>query len=199
MRRFVVILGAIVPLVLLGATSALAQGNSINQGRHTICHATGSETNPFVVITPAKAGVFNGHLATSSGGQAGADHQLAEDIIPPFQYDANRDGTAETYSQNWDAEGQAIFDAGCELAGGGGGGGTTTGGTTGGTTTGGTTGGGGAGAGGGGGSGSLGEAAGGAGAGTLPFTGLSVWIVLLAGFSLIGGGFALLRRARPDH
>jgi hypothetical protein len=193
MRRFAVILGAIVPLVLLGATTALAQGNSINQGRHTICHATGSESNPFVVITPAKAGVFNGHLATSSGGQAGADHQLAEDIIPPFQYDANRDGTAETYSQNWDAEGQAIFNAGCEVSeGGGAGGGTTTGGTTGG--------GGGAGAGGGGGGESLGEtAAGGAGAGALPFTGLSVWIVLLAGFSLIGGGFALLRWVRPDH
>jgi hypothetical protein len=195
MRRFAVIWGAIVPLVLLGATAALAQGNSINQGRHTICHATGSESNPFVVITPAKAGVYNGHLATSSGGQAGADHQLAEDIIPPFQYDANRDGTAETYSQNWDAEGQAIFNAGCEESEGGGGGGGT---TTGGTTTGGTTGGGGAGAGGG---GSLGEAAGGAGAGAgaLPFTGLSVWIVLLVGFSLIGGGFALLRWVRPDH
>jgi hypothetical protein len=91
-----------------------------------------------------------------------------------------------------------------EEAGGGGGGGTTTGGTTtggtttGGTTTGGTTtGGGGAGAGGGG--GSLGEAAGGAGAGALPFTGLSVWIVALVGLALIGGGFGLLRWARPDH
>lgn len=40
---------------------------------------------------------------------------------------------------------------------------------------------------------------GGAGAGpcALPFTGLSVWVVLLARFSLIGGGLALLRWARP--
>jgi hypothetical protein len=193
MRRFAVILGAFVPLVLLGATTALAQGNSINQGKHTICHATGSESNPFVVITPAKAGVFNGHLATSSGGQAGADHQLAEDIIPPFQYDSDRNGTAETYSQNWDAEGQAIFNTGCEVSEGGGPGANpppppppppTPPGE------------GGAGAGGG---GSLGETAAGGGAGALPFTGLPVWIVLLAGVSLIGGGFALLRWVRPDH
>jgi hypothetical protein len=56
-------------------------------------------------------------------------------------------------------------------------------------------GGGGAGAGG----GSLGETAGGAGAGALPFTGLSIWMVLLAGFSLIGGGVAVLRWTRPDN
>jgi hypothetical protein len=190
MRRFAVILVAIVPLFLMGATAALAQGNSINQGRHTICHATGSESNPFVVITPAKAGVYNGHLATSSGGQAGADHQDAEDIIPPFQYDADRNGTAETYSQNWDAEGQAIFNADCELAAGGGGAG----------------GnpppppqppsGGGAGAGGGGGGGSLGEEAAGGGEGALPFTGLPVAVLGLAGLALLLSGLGLMRSGR---
>lgn len=74
-----------------------------------ICHATGSDTNPFVLIKPSAAGVFNGHLATSSGGNAGADHQGAEDIIPPFEY------KGQTYSQNWNAAGMAIFEADCKV------------------------------------------------------------------------------------
>ncbi|MDQ3123409.1 MAG: hypothetical protein M3Q14_01865 [bacterium] len=66
----------------------------------TLCHATGSESNPFVKITVSAAGAFNGHL--------GSDHQLGEDIIPTFEY------KGETYSQNWDAEGMAIFRNNCE-------------------------------------------------------------------------------------
>ncbi len=65
--------------------------------KHTICHATGSESNPYVVITPSVSGVFHGHIG----------HQGDEDIVPPFVYK----GT--TYSQNWDAEGQALFASGC--------------------------------------------------------------------------------------
>lgn len=40
----------------------------------TICHATGSATNPYVIITIAKQAVLNGHL----------DHQDGRDIIPEF-------------------------------------------------------------------------------------------------------------------
>ena len=64
----------------------------------TICHATGSETNPFVVITIALQGL-NGH--------ANANHQLSEDIIPP------NDGNIVPAGQNWTAEGQATFNNGC--------------------------------------------------------------------------------------
>src|SRR5919201_613358 len=97
-------------------------------------------------------------------------------------------------------------------------GGTTTGGTTtGGTTTGGTTGGattggattGGATTGGGGvspattggttGGGTTGGTTGAQAAGELPFTGLPVWIPLLAGLGLLGGGYMVLRwRARTS-
>ena len=42
------------------------------QDHTTICHATGSDKNPFVVIKPANPGVENGH----------ADHQDGEDVIP---------------------------------------------------------------------------------------------------------------------
>jgi hypothetical protein len=193
MRRFAVVLIAVGTLLVVPAALAehgsawppppgpvLGPGDSV-----PICHATGSATNPFVANHPSSAGVLNGHW--------GSDHQGGEDIIPPFQFQQNAnaevDQTASS-GQNWDVEGQALWANECELAGGGGGG-ATTGGDNGG--------GGGAGAGGGGGE-SLGEtAAGGAGAGALPFTGLPVWIVLLAGVSLVSGGFAVLRWVRPDH
>ena len=79
------------------------RGNQ-NESAHakvTICHATGSTSNPFVEVTPSAAGVFNGHLG----------HQDGRDIIPPFQY------KGQTYSQNWDAIGQATFGNGCEQKG----------------------------------------------------------------------------------
>lgn len=66
----------------------------------TLCHATGSEQNPFVSISISPAGAFNGHL--------GAGHQNGEDIIPPFQFNN------QTYSQNWDSTGQAIYRNGCK-------------------------------------------------------------------------------------
>lgn len=64
----------------------------------TICHATGSESNPFVVITIALQGL-NGH--------GGDHHQHSEDIIPP------NDGKVIPEGQNWTAKGQATFDNGC--------------------------------------------------------------------------------------
>lgn len=114
------------------AASVLADSNS-NSNAHnkvTICHATGSQSNPYVVITPNANGVVSGHEA----------HQDQNDIIPPFDY--NDHGTTKHFAgQNWDASGQAIFNNGCKVAsttpggggGGGGGGGTTT--TTGNTPT----------------------------------------------------------------
>jgi hypothetical protein len=45
-----------------------------DNGKVTLCHATGSSTNPFVVITVSTAGAANGH----------SDH--ADDVIPAFTY-----------------------------------------------------------------------------------------------------------------
>jgi hypothetical protein len=66
----------------------------------TICHATGSASNPFVMITPSASGVVHGHLG----------HQDSRDIVPAFTYKET------AYSQNWDVAGQALFAAGCNVA-----------------------------------------------------------------------------------
>ncbi|MDP9181894.1 MAG: hypothetical protein M3P04_03840 [Actinomycetota bacterium] len=139
-------LGAAFALAVLSVPSAYAvqgasKGNS--NGKQTICHATNSNTNPYVVITPNKNGDVDGHakhLGPIWNAGLKAQHIAWGDIIPPFDY--NDHGTAAHYpGLNWTAEGQAFFANGCNApTGGGTTGGTTTGGTTtGGTTTGGTT------------------------------------------------------------
>jgi len=107
-------------LIAAAPVSVLAASNSNAHDKVTICHATGSQSNPFVVITPNANGVVSGHEA----------HQDQRDIIPPFDYN-DHGATKHFAGQNWDASGQAIFDNGCKVAsttpgGGGGGGGTTT-------------------------------------------------------------------------
>lgn len=94
--------------------AALAQGNSNAGNKVTICHATGSTSNPYVMISPNANGVINGH--------AGSGHQAGRDIIPPFDY--NDHGSSKHFpGQNWNASGQAIFNNGCVPAEGGRGGG----------------------------------------------------------------------------
>lgn len=88
------------PAKTSGSYKATSSGTDLKNAmshKHTICHATGSGSNPYVRITPSVSGVYNGHIG----------HQGDEDIVPPFTY------KGATYSQNWDAEGQAIFNAGC--------------------------------------------------------------------------------------
>ena len=62
----------------------------------TLCHATGSATNPYVMITVDYHALQNGHTAAKG------------DIIPPTTING------VTYSGNWDAAGQAIFNNGCQ-------------------------------------------------------------------------------------
>jgi hypothetical protein len=74
-----------------------------------LCHATGSESNPYVLIEDiSSAGIFNGHFDEDGPGpEAPGDHQNNADIIPPFTYQG------EEYSQNWDEAGQALFENDC--------------------------------------------------------------------------------------
>lgn len=65
----------------------------------TICHATGSASNPYVQITVSENAVREGRGHNSDG------HQSGEDIIPPGPYDPD--------GRNWDADGQTIYNDGC--------------------------------------------------------------------------------------
>jgi hypothetical protein len=78
------------------SVALIAVAAGAQQDHVTICHATGSTSNPFVLISPSVSGVFHGHL------------HHGDDIIPPFEFGG------QTYSLNWDAEGQAILRNGCE-------------------------------------------------------------------------------------
>jgi hypothetical protein len=62
----------------------------------TLCHATGSSTNPYVMITVDYHALKNGHTAAKG------------DIVPPTTING------VTYSANWDSSGQAIFNNGCK-------------------------------------------------------------------------------------
>jgi hypothetical protein len=93
MKRSLAVLG-VTGLALLGATApAQAGDNSDNDHKITICHATGSESNPYVSMT------VDVHAAKAHFG-----HQNGGDIIP---------GNDEWPGQNWDDDGQATYDNGC--------------------------------------------------------------------------------------
>jgi uncharacterized repeat protein (TIGR01451 family) len=70
----------------------------------TICHATGSDSNPYVQIQVDDDSIFkeNGHDSHPN------------DIIPPFDYVEN-DETKHYPGKNWDARGQTIWLNGCEI------------------------------------------------------------------------------------
>ena len=65
----------------------------------TICHATGSSSNPYVQVTVNANAVREGRAHNRDG------HQDGEDIIPP--------GPSDPDGRNWDPEHQTIFDDGC--------------------------------------------------------------------------------------
>lgn len=105
MRRLMIAAGALATVATL-ATPALGAG-----GKVTLCHATASATNPYVLIDVSVAGAYNAHIR----------HHDGRDVIPPFTW------RGATYSRNWTEDGRALHAAGCDASlvppGGGGGGG----------------------------------------------------------------------------
>jgi hypothetical protein len=97
-------------MAFAGVCAAVASGGGGGKNPHnkvTICHATGSKSNPFVEITPDASGVIDGHYP----------HQDHRDIIPPFDYKDSAGNTHHFPGQNWTAQGQAIFNNGCKIPG----------------------------------------------------------------------------------
>lgn len=74
----------------------------------TLCHRTGSATNPYEVIT------VDYHAITQEGhdGHDQVGNGPLGDIIPPFSFD---DGAITYEGKNWTAEGQAIFNNNCVI------------------------------------------------------------------------------------
>src|SRR4051812_45675166 len=95
--------GLMVVGVLGASASVAAATKGVPDHKVTICHATASATNPYVVITVdvASIGDDSGH------GRSGVNEG---DITPPF------DIAGHVYAgNNWDAAHQAIFAADCGL------------------------------------------------------------------------------------
>lgn len=110
-------LGAVTALVVMTGVPALADSGNKND-KQTICHATSSNSNPYVVITPNKNADVEGHDRHSEAGiwtpTMKASGLRWGDIIPPFTY--NDHGETKTYpGMNWDATGQAWFANDCAV------------------------------------------------------------------------------------
>lgn len=96
-------------ILLTHPTKALSNTNDV-----TICHATSSNSNPYVVHTPAKSADVSGH--DGHNGPVWYDGIAVDwgDIIPPFDYDAS------SYpGKNWTTEGQAFYNNECNIPSGG--------------------------------------------------------------------------------
>jgi hypothetical protein len=184
-------------VALVWSVSAFAQGRSEEAHHHVIiCHRTGSDSNPYVVINIPWTAWSEAHNPASSHAHPPKNGRV--DIM--LQDPAPGPGTKNGFtSDDCPAGGPSpttttggpttttttgaptTSTTGAPTTTGGVSGETTGGGTTGGTT--------------GGVSGSTtGGAAGAEAGGELPFTGLSVWIPLLAGAGLLAAGYTLLRR-----
>ena len=106
-RKFTIIggLAALATGVALILTSAVAMATPPVSDHHkvTICHATGSQTNPYVQETV--------DIASTGYLQAGHDDH-AGDIIPPYTYG---DPVFNYGGHNWTQAGQAIWNNDCNL------------------------------------------------------------------------------------
>lgn len=97
----------VVVMVAFGAVGATASVASATKPEPdhtvTICHATASDSNPYVEITVDIASI----VGDSGHGHSGVN---AGDIIPPFAMDGY------SYAgNNWDDAGQTIYANGCDL------------------------------------------------------------------------------------
>ena len=76
----------------------------------TICHATGSNSNPYVVHNPAKSGDVSGHDGHNGPVWFEGIGEEWGDIIPPFEYESG------SYpGKNWTEAGQAFYNNSCNI------------------------------------------------------------------------------------
>lgn len=116
-RLAVLAAGSLALYAVLGASavSLAAQKTEI-----TICHATNSNTNPYVTESPAinSSGAFAGELAGGHNHHTGPIWFLGietkwGDIIPPYEFQPDEGPLFVYAGLNWTAEGQAIYNNDC--------------------------------------------------------------------------------------
>ena len=102
-------------LAFLAAIPVVTAAGLDNEKQVRICHATSSESNPYVENTPAIANngdLEGGHLDDKHQGPAyPADHW--GDIIPPYKWVDAAGEHVFPGSDNWGAGGQAIWENRC--------------------------------------------------------------------------------------
>ncbi len=109
--RFVRQVPVAIALAALGVASfavvSLASNGGDSHEKVTLCHATGSQSNPYVSVD----------VNISSAGDAvdAKGHNAHDgDIIPPYGY-SGQDGSMSYPGKNWTAEGQDIWNDGCKV------------------------------------------------------------------------------------
>lgn len=104
---------AVLTTVATPHTTFATSGDKHDHTKVTICHRTGSATNPYVKITVSSSAAYGGHdhrhegpVATNTSTAATLKSQHVEwgDIIPA---DATHAGS------NWTTEGKAVYDNDC--------------------------------------------------------------------------------------
>ena len=107
-KKYVTAVACVTALTGAIAGGSLATPSGTQTEKVTLCHATGSATNPYVKITVAAPAAY-----------AHTRHQGERDIVPAFTH------RGVSYSRNWDAAGRAAYDNDCVTpsTGGSGGGG----------------------------------------------------------------------------
>lgn len=118
MSKAVAISVAVVAVVAQGMIFAPVT-HATNSDKVTICHATNSQTNPYVKITVNSSSIDEANHATPNGHgthEGGVWHKgiVAHtwgDIIPPFE---SPEGTRYA-GMNWNDEGKTVYDKGCTV------------------------------------------------------------------------------------
>jgi hypothetical protein len=119
-RTISAVLFALVPMLAVLA-AAPASACETPPPKVTICHATGSTSNPYTnpTVDIAASGLLqsghNTHTGPIFDPTAGKDQKAWGDIIPPYTFDTDHHGTFTFAGLNWTEQGRTIWNHGCEV------------------------------------------------------------------------------------
>ena len=108
-RRRLTALFTLVFTVGLLALPVTAGASSHNDHTIKLCHATGSESNPYTMQTVPKH-----QVADPTGHGSSVDGVHPDDVIPPFDAGTQGSNSWDAFAgKNWDTAGQALWNNDC--------------------------------------------------------------------------------------